>query len=155
MQRILGMTMGMEFPMRMEIPREFNGYAWKKIQLGNGNGKDWEWHIFLRRKYLQIFLNCCRSALGCRPILCTVALFHRSWHNILKDGCRNIFVWLSKYCEWRFKNFYFSTIMSSFFVELFFCCSTVDCLHVLFFPCVFGNVMGIGTTILGIPWEWE
>jgi len=42
-----------------------------------------------------------------------------------------------------------------FSVELFFCCSTVDCLHLHFRPivllCVFGNEMEMGIT----QWEYH
>ena len=43
------------------------------------------------------------------------------------------------------------TIDVQFSEELFFCCSTVDCLHLLVIVllCVFGNGMGMGIT------EWE
>jgi len=105
---------------------------------------EWEWPVFQWEKISRI----------CQPpdrYLFTVALFRHNWYNILKDDCRNIFVWFSKYYE-CFQNFYFSTIDVQFSVEPFLCWSTVECLYIHFIVllCVLGNGMGTG-----IPWELE
>ena len=70
--------------------------------------------------------------------------------NILKDDCRNI---LSdfKTIDSGDLEFYFSKIDVQFSMELFFCCSPVDCLHSHFIVllCAFGNGVGMAVT------QWE
>jgi len=84
------------------------------------------------------------------PVVLPCRNFLRNWHNILKDDCRNI---LSdfKTIDSGDLEFYFSKIDVQFFVELFFCCSPVDCLHSHFIVllCAFGNGVGMAVT------QWE
>jgi len=60
-----------------------------------GNGSD---HYSHGNRFSRVFY-CAKSPLASGLRCEHIAIFHRNWHNILKDNCRNIFVSFVKYCE--------------------------------------------------------
>jgi len=85
-------------------------------------------------------------------------LFNHNWHDILKDECRNTFVWFSKYCGWFFfRIFIFQQLMSIVFCEAVFL--LLDCqLFAFTLNCFTVHVYewyGNGNDPVGIPREWE
>ena len=99
------------------------------------------------KKFLRIFL-----LHACLPAkICGTELFRHNWHNILKDGCRDIFI--QSIVNGSFIIFSFQRLMSSraYCLGLFFCCSAVDCafraLHFIVLLFVFVNGVGMGMIV--------
>ena len=114
----------------------------------------WEWESHGSHGFILIFYSC--LPLGWD--LCTIALFNHNWHNILKDACRNTFVWFSKYCGWFFfRIFIFQQLMSIVFCEAVFL--LLDCqLFAFTLNCFTVHVYewyGNRNDPMGIPREWE
>jgi len=121
----------------MGIPWEWKWYFIVRMRMGrSGNERKWEWPLF-QRENSRRFSYCYGLALGYTSIRCRCTV-------------ETFFFWFSNYCRRCLQNFYFSMIDVQFSVDLFFCCSTADCLHLRFtvLMCVSGNGMGMEITQL-------